>query len=208
MPSRPRLTRIEVPFHWLVENDVCHHFGEYTSGGGYGASDTNHWISNFKKKPTVPAGELYWKGRAIEHWAKVLRELLPPDQVAQNITFVPVPGSKPQGHPEYDTRMMQLVERWARGVQGVDFRTVLIQTAMRQSQHESARQSPDEILQTLAIDRAQLTRPLHATVVVVDDVLTLGASFKAAQRLLLSLPNVRTVEGLFLARTVWNVGEF
>jgi hypothetical protein len=208
MASQDRLTQIETPFHWLTDEDRCFHFGEYTSGGGYGCSETNRWISNLKKKPTVPSPELRWKKEAIAYWVGVLRKVLPPANLSERVTIVPMPGSKPLGHTEHDLRVQQVVGKWVEGVPGIDVRAVLKQTVERPSQHENARLSPAEIIQTLSIDQSQLATPLRPVVVVVDDVLTLGASFKAAKNLLLQQPGVQKVEGLFLARTVWPADDF
>jgi hypothetical protein len=204
MPSTYRVTQIECPFQWLQVGDVCHHFGEYTSGGGYGASDTNQWIHNLKKRPSSPAGQLYWKDQAVVYWANVLSQLISAENVAANVTFITIPGSKPVGHPDYDPHMQRVLKRWARNVPHADIRPLLVQTVERSAQHEDdCRLTPDQLKASLTVDGAQLVQPLKATVVVVDDVMTLGASFKAAQSLVAPLPGVKNVAGLFLARTVW-----
>ncbi|MCW0388794.1 hypothetical protein NB722_003333 [Xanthomonas sacchari] len=48
-------------YTYLEVCDECYHYGEYTSEGGYQASDTNQKILNLKKKPTVSEGQLYYK---------------------------------------------------------------------------------------------------------------------------------------------------
>lgn len=204
MPSVYRVTEISVPFHWLVVGDVCHHFGEYTSGGGYGCSDTNQWIHNLKKKPTSSAAQLRWKDRAVDYWAKVLGELISPAHVARGVTFVTIPGSKPVGNPDFDPRVQRVLQKWAGNTPNVDIRSLLRQTVERPAQHEDGgRSTPDQLRASMAVDGSQLIAPLKPTVVIVDDVLTMGASYKAAQALVATLPGVRQVSGLFLARTVW-----
>lgn len=204
MSSVKRLTKIDVPFDFLSEGDACYHYGEYSSDGrGYKASETNRWISNLKKKPTAPPDQLYWKERAIVYWANILRELMPHDK-CQNLTYVPMPGSKPIGHPDHDNRLQAVLERYALGAQGIDIRPVLRQKDARAAQHEDrARLTPQALAQGMEIDYSQLTKPLRPIVIVFDDVLTMGASFKAAQSLLQPLPHVQHVRGVFLARTVW-----
>lgn len=204
MPSVARLTQIECPFQRLTANDKCYYYGEYTSGGGYRYGDTNQWIHNLKKKPTSPPQQLKWKAQAIDYWADKLRELMPPDKMPDTMTFVTIPGSKPLGHPDFDPRMDRVLRRWANGVPTIDIRQLLVQDGERPAQHEdSTRRSPDELRATMRVDRAQLATPLRPHVIIVDDVLTLGASFKAAQGIIAGLPGVQTIQGLFLARTVW-----
>lgn len=61
-----RLQILEPRHHtYLVTGDRCWHYGEYTSEGGYKASDTNQKILNLKKKPTVSEAQLYYKNQAI-----------------------------------------------------------------------------------------------------------------------------------------------
>lgn len=204
MPSVYRVTQIECPFQKLEATDVCYHFGEYTSGGGHRASDTNRWILNLKWKPTSPQHLLKWKERAVEYWADILTQLLPPQNVNDNLTIVTIPGSKPEGHPDFDPRMEQVLRRWAHQNPQIDIRRLLVQTTERPAQHEAGvRSSSCELGATMAIDRTQLARPLAPIVLIVDDVITLGSSFKAAQSMIAPLQGVQTVQGLFLARTVW-----
>lgn len=204
MSSVKRLTKVDVPFDYLTEGDACYHYGEYASDGrGYKASETNRWISNLKKKPTAPPGQLYWKEQAIAYWARILRELMPHAN-CQNLTYVPMPGSKPVGHPDYDPRLQAVLARYAIGSRGIDIRPVLRQTGARAAQHEDGgRLTPQELAQGMEVDPTQLTTPLRPLVIVFDDVLTMGASFKAAQSLIQPLPGVQDVRGVFLARTVW-----
>jgi len=61
----------------------------------------------------------------------------------------------------------------------------------------------------LAIDEAHLVRPSRPYIVLVDDVFTQGHTFKASQRMLLTIPEVLNVDGLFLTKAirppiVWN----
>ena len=195
-------------YAYLVTGDQCWHYGEYTSEGGYKASDTNQKIWNLKKKPTVSEGQLYYKNQAIDYWAAVLAGVISLPQTIGSHTFVPMPGSKPIGHADYDDRMLKVLRRMANGTPNVDIRPLLVQTMERDAQHHGHRLTPDELCGTLTIDPQLLDRPLANTVVVVDDVITMGASFAAAKRLLIRLPNVSGVVGIFLAKTVWPLSPF
>lgn len=193
---------------WLTATDEAWYYGEYTANGGYQASETNRWISNLKKEPTSPSGELYWKQRAIAYWGDLLRVLLPPNKTAGVVTFVPIPGSKPKGHACYDDRMLKVLQRMAQGRADIDIRQLLVQTAERPTQHHGSRATPDELLETLAVDPSGLALPPKDLIFVVDDVVTMGASFAAAKRRLSGLPGVSRVRGIFLAKTVWPTPTF
>lgn len=203
-----RLTKLDNDeFKYLADEDQCYHYGEYTSGGGFQASTTNQQIWNLKHKPTAADGPLYWKGKAVEYWAKMIADTLDLKAVAANTTFVPMPCSKPAGHPEYDDRMLRVLNKLRTTAPALDIRSMLVQTHLRASQHEGLRQSPAELRKSLAIDPLTLTVPLKPYVVIVDDVITLGASYAAAKSLMTTVPGVKQVIGIFLAKTVWPPSE-
>jgi predicted amidophosphoribosyltransferase len=71
------------------------------------------------------------------------------------------------------------------------------------SQHkESKRFTPEELLSTMAIDASQVERP-RPSVILFDDVITMGASFRAMKQLIMQQLGVTKCYGVFLARTVW-----
>ncbi|TDB26392.1 hypothetical protein ATCM_01145 [Stenotrophomonas sp. ATCM1_4] len=189
-------------YTYLEAGDSCWHYGEYTSDGGYQASDTNQKILNLKKKPTVSEAQLYYKNQAIDYWGRTLAGVIDLPRTIGTSTFVPMPGSKPTGHADYDDRMLRVLRRMVLGCPEVDVRPLLIQTEEREAQHHGHRLTPDELCETLAVDHGLLDRPLARNVVVVDDVITLGASFAAAKRMLADLPRVEHVRGVFLAKAV------
>lgn len=204
-----RLQRLDPrDYRWLDAGDECWHYGEYTAEGGYQASDTNRWISNLKKKPSAPAGQLYWKDQAIVYWGKLLRQALPPDRTQDLVTFVPMPGSKPPGHADFDDRMWRVLRHMAEGSPRVDIRPGLAQTAEREPQHYGSRRTPEELAETLSLQRDQFRSAPKSIVFIVDDIITMGASFAAAKRLLQTVPGVAKVRGIFLAKTVWPMRDF
>jgi predicted amidophosphoribosyltransferase len=199
-----RLTNLDPQdFRYLVDGDNCWHFGDYTAGGGYGASETNQQIHNLKKSPTSPEHLLRWKRRAISYWANhLLTSNLNFAVCEMSVTFVPMPCSKPEGHAEHDDRILQILRQVAARHPGVDVRPLLRQTEARESQHLGARATPEEIANGLGIDHRFIPPPLRPHVIVVDDVITRGASFAAAKNILLQQPGVGAVSGLFLAKTI------
>lgn len=203
-----RLTKLDNDeYKYLEDDDLCYHYGEYTSGGGFQASTTNQQIWNLKNKPTSGDGQLYYKGRAIEYWAKMIGDTLNLDAVAGNTTFVPMPCSKPDDHPDYDDRMLKILNKLRGKCPALDVRDLLVQTRLRSSQHEGGRQTPNQLKQSMAVDEALLAVPIKKYIVVLDDVITLGASFNAAKSLLEEIPGVKQVVGIFLAKTVWPPSE-
>lgn len=203
-----RLTKLDNDdYKYLVDDDLCYHYGEYTARGGFGKSETNQQILNLKNKPTSSEGALYWKGKAVDYWSAMIAETLDLNAVSGNTTFVPVPCSKPSGHPDYDERMLRVLNQLLRKSPGLDIRPLLVQTQLREAQHEGLRKSPTELRKTLALNPAFLAIPVKPRVVIFDDVITQGASYCAAKGLVATIPGVQQVMGIFLAKTVWPPSE-
>ena len=83
-----------------------------------------------------------------------------------------------------------------------DIRELIIQTNSTVSAHGSLqRLKPDEIKANYRIEET-LSDPRPDIIALVDDVLSTGAHFKAAQSVLLSrFPGIKVI-GLFIARRV------
>ncbi len=81
-----------------------------------------------------------------------------------------------------------------------DIRDMIVQFESTAPVHEkSKRPTPEDIESRYRID-TKMTRPAPERIAIVDDVLTTGAHFRAAQNILLTaFPKARIV-GLFLAR--------
>lgn len=193
--------------HRLAASDHCYYLEEYIAGKDYRAGDTNQFISNFKVNLALKPQREYFKTKAIASAVSMLAAHLSRANTA-DVTFVPMPGSKPIGHPRYDDRMIRVIRGLASRIGPTfDGRPVLITTHERVAQHEGVpgehRVSIEDLVASMGIDQTFLATPLRSKVTVIDDVFTLGTSFKAAQRLLMQLPGVTEVSGLFLARTVW-----
>ncbi len=207
--SSPKLTRIDpATAPRLLPDDECYFFGEYTSRGGFKAGEYNQLISNLKIPVPVPANRLRWKNQAICACADLLNGAFKADYIRQNVTFVPVPGSKPRGHAEFDDRLIQVLSRYGGLIGGIDFRELVVTTEERVAQHASDnRATVDELLGGLQVQQALATQ-LRGLVVVVDDVFTLGTSFRAMKTLIAPLPGVQQVAGVCIARTIWPTRDF
>ena len=115
--------------------------------------------------------------------------------------FVPVPPSQAKGDEGYDDRLVRLL-RAVRPERPLDVRELIVQTRSVEPTHlRTARLRASDIEAMYRIDEA-LAAPEAGLVVVVDDLLTSGAHFRAAQRVLSRrFPDI-DVAGLFLARRV------
>jgi len=191
---------LERPDHWyLTEQDQCAFFGEYTARAGYSHSATNQLIANLKKKPST-RGTPQWphKQRAIRDIGATIKVNLLAERIP-HLTFVPIPPSKLPDHPDYDNRMTCVARAIA---PGVDVRELIVATVGRDAAHEcDDRPGPDALRATLAI-QTNLLNPAPEMVILVDDMLTTGCSFRVCKSMIQEeLPGV-PVAGLFVARRV------
>ena len=188
--------------HWyLRRTDVCHYLGAYTAGKGFAYSATNRLILDLKMA-VPPAGERQrrYKEDAIAAAATALRRALE-GSALERAVFVPVPPSTAKGDEGYDDRLARMLEA-VRPERPLDVRELIVQTRSTEPAHlRSARLRASDIEALYRIDET-LAAPEGGLVVVVDDLLTSGAHFRAAQRVLSRrFPDI-DVAGLFLARRV------
>ena len=184
---------------YLRADDDCFYLIEYTAGKGFDHSDANGFISNFKKKPSVK-GTYQWRHKltAIRAAAETLLRELPASWLKKS-TFVPIPPSKSKEDPEYDDRMTQVLLKLGAS----DVRELIYQSkSMKETHVSSDRHSIDELVANYRIDEDHAT-PEPAHIVIVDDMMTAGAHYRAMHRILKKrFPNVH-ISGVFLARRIF-----
>lgn len=187
--------------HWyLRRTDVCRYLGAYTAGKGAAYSATNSLILDFKMPVSRTRRNPPQKDRAIANAAAALRRALEASLLDRAV-FVPVPPSKAKDDAGYDDRLVRML-RAVRPERPLDVRELIGQARSVEPTHRrSARLRASDIEAMYDIDEA-LEAPGAGLVVVVDDLLTSGAHFRAAQRTLSRrFPDI-DVTGLFLARRV------
>jgi hypothetical protein len=183
----------------LRADDDCRYFLEYTKGKRFDFSEANGFISNLKKSPKK-RGTYEWKHklRAIADAAKTL-EIEIPKAWLEDSTFVPVPPSKAEDHAEYDDRMAQILRK----IKGIDVRELVHQKESMAATHVSdERHTVTELAANYEIDEDEV-EPTPGHIVIVDDMITAGAHFRAMSRVIgRRFPDV-PISGLFLARRVF-----
>jgi hypothetical protein len=190
--------------HSLLDgNDDCYYFVEYTARKPYNHSEANGFITNLKKKPSV-RGTYQWQHKlsAMTEAANALSRALPASWLRRS-TFVPVPPSKDREHPEYDDRMSTIL----RELKNADVREIVYQLESMDATHVSpTRHTVSELAANYRIDEGE-TDPEPTHIVVVDDMVTAGAHYKAMHRVLEArFPRV-PISGVFLARRIFPEDE-
>jgi predicted amidophosphoribosyltransferase len=194
------LTRGEHPH--LHPEDECYYFADYTSRAGYGHSQANQLVFNFKKPMDRRAySDWQFKTTAIRQIGDLFAHTL--GQSKKELTLVPVPPSKVPPDPNYDNRLLMMLTH-VRKIVGpaVDVRELVTQTQNRAAAHESPnRPSVAELMALYQIDELK-TVGVRDRIVIVDDVLTNGTSFRAMKTVLSAKFPDSAIIGLYLARTV------
>lgn len=215
MPNRLRVIgELERPDHpHLPEDAKCYFWGEYTpyehtNGEKWNFSKTNQLISNLKKKlEREGMPDWHYKGEAISYvaerfagfwkWARLNRK--------HRVCLIPVPPSKSRRDPNYDARMMQILEQIAECAEvELDIRDCLSFTGRYGASHEAdQRPTPDELYADLRFDEDSGDPDNEPGLIFLfDDMLTTGAHYVAASRRLEEyFPEVEVV-GQFVARRI------
>jgi hypothetical protein len=197
-----RLTKIDeltIGQHYHLDaNDSCYFFGEYTARKGFGFSETNQLIHNFKKSvEKCGSYEYRYKGQAINEIARMLTGITN----LQDLTFVPIPPSKCHEDPLYDGRMVEVLENGKKINADVDYRELVRQRESRAASHNSeVRQTPEEIASNYIFEHSE-AQNLRKTIVIFDDVLTAGSHYKAMKTVIKTHLPESVIVGLFVART-------
>ena len=205
MPFPDNLTEIDEltrPHHvYLTTDDECLFLGEYTARRGYAHSVTNQLLINLKKpmdRRRLP--EWPYKGNAIRRAARAFRNAINEEEL-RKATFVPVPPSKAKNDPMHDDRMVKMIRAMDQ-TNPVDCRELVVQAESMAAAHESdIRPGPDELCARYSVDQS-LIEPQPTFIIVVDDLITTGAHFTAAKRVLRGVFPAVSVVGYFVARRV------
>jgi len=184
---------------FLRAEDDCYFFIECTARKGYSYSKANGFMTNLKKKPSVK--ETYqWKHKltAIRDAAETLSEELPQKWLKKS-TFVPIPPSKSKKHADYDDRMSKVLAKIGK----VDVRELVYQLKSMDATHTlKKRHKISDLVTNYKIDE-ELTDPEPTHIVIVDDMVTAGAHYRAMRRVLRKRFPEAPISAVFLSRRIF-----
>jgi hypothetical protein len=187
--------------HYHLEpSDLCFYLKEYTAYAGYSHSYANDLLQNFKK-PMDRRGtpEWKWKHWAIEQITQIFIEAQPETPDLSHIIFVPIPPSKIKTDDMYDDRIVQVLSAFCKARNG-DFREILSIKENMEASHEAIqRPKPAEIEANLLLNTT-LCQEKKDIIILVDDMITTGAHFKACQHKLASVFPNALIKGMFITR--------
>lgn len=184
--------------HHLQSDDVCGYLCDYAAGKGYGHSQINQDIYNFKK-PMREKDSASWKYKeiAIRKIGEALENAVC-EIVRTKWIFVPIPPSNARNSPDYDDRLVQMLKIVR---PELDVREMIVQDSDTEPAHRDGSRDPRVIAKQLRFDQEQYSDNIH-NIIIVDDVLTTGAHFKAAQNVIKAEIPQANICGLFIARAI------
>lgn len=186
----------------LKPNDICLFFGEYVSHKGYQHGPMNQLIFNLKKEiQKKDKKDWHYKQEALEQIASML--ISEPDwDKLKTFTWVPIPPSKKSTHQDYDPRLLNILDKIKETNSKLDVRELLIAKTDRKPAHlDGKRLTKGEHVQNLAVVE-KLIKPATKKIIIFDDVIYTGSTFKAAQEILRSQFPDAYIIGIFIARAV------
>lgn len=171
-------------------------------------SDENRFILNFKKIRSRCNShyELQHKDNAIVRAARLWADALssPENRAAvTGATLVPVPPSKVPSDPDYDDRIVRMLNLLSQRMGGLDVRELVAQNKNYQPSHlSSARPSPTQLAANYSINE-DVVNPSPASLWIFDDTLISGSHYRGISTLLNQrFPGVPCY-GMFLARGIF-----
>jgi hypothetical protein len=205
--SQPQWMRIDIdalehpPLH-LVAEDRCCFLREYTAGGGFRASTGNDDILNFKKNPNL-RGTSQWphKERAARKFAEELAVLFG-DATLQACVL---PSSKTVDDPEFDPRFDMMLGHLLTRCPHVEMVNPLRKRKNTRPLHGGGRRSIASIYDSL--EWVGFAGEAPESMVVIDDMITSGTTFKACQKLLSEHCPRMQILGIFWTRCLWQDGN-
>ena len=142
---------------------------------------------------------------AIRQAAEGFRKGLKP-KALERLTFVPIPPSKAKDHPLHDDRLKRMLHA-IRPQPPLDIRELIVQKVSTEAAHSLQNRPQPEQIEALYQVKESLSAPLPRAIAIVDDILTTGAHFRAAHRILSARFPTANVVGVFIARRVPNTAD-
>ena len=182
----------------MTDDDECYYFIEATQGG-FEASTSNSLLLNFKKDikfKKTPAWQ--YRNNAIKQFALMISKHINNDRT-DSITIIPEATSYPISDPSFNDRLVQTLIELKKLRQRINIELALEAKSYIGSSHLPGGTRNVPIIQNNLQWKGLKNSPSQ-TIILLDDVLTTGAHFRACKNIILAnTPENTNIIGFFLA---------
>jgi hypothetical protein len=179
----------------LRPGDECYYAREYVSHGNWDASEANQLIRNFKKtNDRRGRPEWRYKTQAIHQFATELA------QIVNYGILCAIPSSKRRDDPLYDSRLDDVLSKLRKMNPEVTVERPFEVMESHEAAHAGGARSEESFYGMMEWKGFQQA---PEDVVLIDDVITTGAHFKACQRMIREYHPAAKVYGIFWAKVIW-----
>ena len=200
----------------LRRGDACFYYLVYTPHAGYGISNANGIVLNYKIPIVGKSGlrnrpqRKQYKNAATAKYAEAIVDFIEGKRIratgekltamGERVGLLPVPPSQAIGNPDYDDRNVQTC-KMVHDRFGFRICCDVETTETVTPSHNGGNRSVDAIMASMRL----LGRSVDDCdfVFVIDDVLVTGAHFVAIKNMLQNGGYERPIIGLFLARAMY-----
>jgi predicted amidophosphoribosyltransferase len=181
----------------------------YTARAGFQYSDSNQLIFNLKKDPKAKEAELVHKRKAIQQFASELTVLLGGRTDGPPFYLIPIPSSKTPSHSEFDNRLDEVARLVCDAVPRAKYCPILVRRSdISQAHKAEAERDPEVTYASVEVDLSLYSGQIESkSLVLVDDVLTTGATFTGCRRRVLEAIPGSKVSGIFWAKAEYAPSE-
>ena len=182
---------------FISDSEKCLYTRDYISGGGF-EGEANQLILNFKKS-LDKKGTAQWqhRDRAVRLFAQEIASIVP--DVPMH--FMAIPGSKPWEHSENNQRFQDLFKELKRIRPKILFHWPINCRKAIKGSSQGGTRSPKEIMDNYKWAGFSCNINEISKIIIVDDVITSGAHFRACVDYLKEQGFKGEITGVFWAKT-------
>lgn len=189
----------------LEEKDKCYYYMTYDSWSNLFENEQKQIVSNLKISPQDicknPLREKY-KTKSIATIAEWLIQTIKRHPELTSYLWIPAPPSKAPGDENYDNRLVRILEQVRSAIPEFIFFDALYVKKSVDESHKTNERDVQKKLKNLGVDENFINKLKNKSVVIFDDVLTTGTTFKAAQMKIQEIDNALKVIGIFIAKAI------
>lgn len=187
---------------YLEEKDRCFYLVDYIARGGLEPTG-NQFVANFKKDLKYKDKPEVWqyRVRAVKKFAECIHNFIQNRKMVKPV-IIPLPTSKPRSSTNFNDRLDATIRQLKIINPHYDTRLCLDRLSEQAPVSCGGARDIDSIIQTSYIaDEKPIAS--DSQVILIDDVLTTGAHFKAYKRMVMEHYKIGfdNIIGLFIAKT-------